>query len=465
MAGAREVYDLIVKGRQISSEEASRLEEELGSNSNNVDARISLLGYYGSNRFQSPKLRAARIPHIAWFVDNEPDHEVLSSWGEVIRDMDGRSAYADIKSRWLRQTEKDVANTGVLENAASFFTLDDRHLAEKLLIRARDMEPNECRWPSRLASLYRLWGSYYETRALAECIRAIELSPDSQKLFYEFTSLPELAFAAGRIAEAEDGAWRLLKMAKEFRGDWNYGNALNAAHTTLGRIALRNGDLEKAKFHLFESAKDVASPQTKSFGPDRQLAAELLDVGETEAVLKYWDLCETFWRSGREDLKLWRKKLAAGESPLTYLLERRHRFFDLITKPRALYNDKRHDEAKKAAEDLLKLSDEHADDVRHYGYAVHVANIVLGQLALQAGDVPLAKEYLRKAGAAPLSQRLSERGPDLSLAADLASAGEKAVVLKFLKQVKRYQKGEGKVDYDAWILQAEKGELSPDLLW
>jgi hypothetical protein len=103
--------------------------------------------------------------------------------------------------------------------------------------------------------------------------------------------------------------------------------------------------------------------------------------------------------------------------------------------------------------------------VRHYGYAVHVANIVLGQLALQAGDVPLAKEYLQKAGAAPRSERLSERGPDLSLAADLASAGEKAVVLKFLKQVKRYQKGEGKLDYDAWILQAEKGELSPDLLW
>ena len=83
----------------------------------------------------------------------------------------------------------------------------------------------------------------------------------------------------------------------------------------LGRIAVKEGDIEGAKVQLLESAMHKGSPQLNSFGPNMTLAKDLLEKGETEIVLKYFGLCGEFWEMGTEDLKAWSAVVKKGGIP------------------------------------------------------------------------------------------------------------------------------------------------------
>ena len=56
-----------------------------------------------------------------------------------------------------------------------------------------------------------------------------------------------------------------------------------------------------------------------SFGPTMVLAKELLEEGEKDVVLQYFDLCEKFWIAGPANpgnkLKEWREVVKAGGVP------------------------------------------------------------------------------------------------------------------------------------------------------
>ena len=45
------------------------------------------------------------------------------------------------------------------------------------------------------------------------------------------------------------------------------------------------------------------------------LATDLLQQGETEAVLAYFELCRVFWKMGRDRLDAWTKEVRAGKVP------------------------------------------------------------------------------------------------------------------------------------------------------
>ena len=59
-----------------------------------------------------------------------------------------------------------------------------------------------------------------------------------------------------------------------------------------------------------------------------------------------------------------------------------------------------------------------------YGDATHVGNIVLGQIALQDGDLRSAKEHLFAAARIPGSPTLNSFGPDMKLAEELIEKRE-----------------------------------------
>jgi len=116
-------------------------------------------------------------------------------------------------------------------------------------------------------------------------------------------------------AKTREDANTVLSVAEKYRSDWNYGNAVHKAHLALGRLALRNGDIEQAKHFLIEAGKTPGSPQLNSFGPNMLLAKELLEKGETAAVLEYLDLCGKFWRSDFGSLSTWKKLIVEGKQP------------------------------------------------------------------------------------------------------------------------------------------------------
>lgn len=106
-----------------------------------------------------------------------------------------------------------------------------------------------------------------------------------------------------------------LRTAEEYKNNWNYGNAIHKGHLTLGRVALRKGNIDEAKNQLLLAGSTPGSPQLDTFGPNMTLAKELLEAGEKETVLKYIELCEEFWDLHMEKLMLWEEKISNGEVP------------------------------------------------------------------------------------------------------------------------------------------------------
>ena len=71
------------------------------------------------------------------------------------------------------------------------------------------------------------------------------------------------------------------------------------------KLALQAGDVEEAKRRLLAAGKTSGSPALRSFGPNMALAEKLLEKGERDVVLEYFELCKKFWagesyRMGRD---------------------------------------------------------------------------------------------------------------------------------------------------------------------
>jgi hypothetical protein len=83
----------------------------------------------------------------------------------------------------------------------------------------------------------------------------------------------------------------------------------------LGQCALRQGDIAQAKEYLLASGRTSGSPNLGSFGPNMSLAKGLLERGERDVVLEYFDLCKEFWASHLDILQDWSEQVKQGEIP------------------------------------------------------------------------------------------------------------------------------------------------------
>jgi len=140
--------------------------------------------------------------------------------------------------------------------------------------------------------------------------------------FLGLRSAAERAYWRKDLDDAETLAKELLSLADRYESDWYHGNAVHHGHNLLGRIELKRNRLGPAIEHLHEAGKTNGSPQLNSFGPNMVLAKELLELGEKEAVLKYFDLCREFWGAsaiqaigGGHPLDSWREVVEEGEIP------------------------------------------------------------------------------------------------------------------------------------------------------
>lgn len=141
-----------------------------------------------------------------------------------------------------------------------------------------------------------------------------DANPDAER-FYALNKAAKQSFVLGHVEEARRYATDLLAQLPEYQGDWNYGNAVHDGNVILGRIALREGHLAEAKRYLLAAGKSPGSPQMDSFGPNVSLANDLLEAGERDVVLEYFELCRKFWQMESGRLKKWSGEVKAGQIP------------------------------------------------------------------------------------------------------------------------------------------------------
>ena len=312
--------DLFLKGGSLSDAAASRLEADLKSNSKDLKARSLLLAFYNQRRYTEPVGHSKFHRHLLWLIMNRPDAPIL---GTVFY-LDPRThpvGYRTAKRAWLEQTRRRSKDPAVLDNAASFFNIDGPSTAERLLKQGEALEPRNPRWSDRLGHLYALGLSDLvgaarvkaASQSLAAYERALKLSSDRFSRRGALIDAARVAVDAGALDKARSYAEEGLKTADDGFPSGLDGNTLHYGHTVLGRVALRQGDLAQASKHLLEAGRTPGSPNLGSFGPNMMLAKELLEKGERESVLEYFQLCKRFWKSA--SLDKWAAQVTAGKTP------------------------------------------------------------------------------------------------------------------------------------------------------
>lgn len=126
--------------------------------------------------------------------------------------------------------------------------------------------------------------------------------------------LARTALAAGDLKKAERYANEALVESKNGVFWWT-GDAIHQGNIVLGRLALRNGDVGEAKRYLLLAGKTPGSTSLAAQGPTMALARDLLDRGESAAVLQYLEECGSFWSGNRGKLAEWMALIRAGLKP------------------------------------------------------------------------------------------------------------------------------------------------------
>src|SRR5215204_2892258 len=124
------------------------------------------------------------------------------------------------------------------------------------------------------------------------------------------------------------------------------------------------------------------------------------------------------------------------------------RWYGLGNAASAALEDGKTDEAQRDAEELLEGASGRKGNW-NYGNAIHHGNIILGRIALGAGDVQKAKEHLIAAGKTPGSPQLGSFGPDLQFAQQLLDKGEGKTTAEYLRLVSKFCTPM-KPRFDAW---------------
>ena len=136
-----------------------------------------------------------------------------------------------------------------------------------------------------------------------------------EERFYALNDAAKESFVIGKVEDAQKYAQELMTLLPQFQGNWNYGNAVQDANLVLGRIAVREGRIDDAKRYLLEAGKSPGSPQMDTFGPNMSLAKDLLEKGEREVVVEYFELCRKFWEMHNGRLDMWSQQAKDGKIP------------------------------------------------------------------------------------------------------------------------------------------------------
>ncbi len=313
---AQDYLSLAVGNSNLSPDEVAALEQKVELDANDIASRVKLLGYYFLARSHSDAANSARRKHILWLIEHASTLDISGSPYAGVDHIADPEGYAQAKAAWLKQIEANPDDVRVLDNAAKFFTLSDRDRAIESLEKAHTLDQKNPEWLERLGHIHFLGmhsnSSAERMRAAKTALEYFEsaLGLSAPKDDHLLVYVAKSALAADESTKARGYAKQMLN-----KGDsgWNAGINIHHGNIVLGRLALREGNIEEAKKHLLAAGKTPGAPTLNSFGPNMSLALELLEAGERDVVLEYFELCSKFW--DREELDVWTKEVKEGRIP------------------------------------------------------------------------------------------------------------------------------------------------------
>jgi len=315
VASDYELEEVFREGTRLDVAEAKRLEEQLRDDDGDAFARLRLLGHYLSHLGDDdPDSAAHRAVHVCWLIERCAREPIARFTAVALNCLDGPAAWEALE-RWREQVARFPVDVNVLLNGAYFAFQVDRDLHREWRERARPLADSE-RCLGLIDDLevedLQFGGDSDELR-LARLEAIVARSPARRS--DTMVTMTKLSFALRDAKRAAAYAKELLDTIA-LGESWDAGNAHFYGHTTLGRLALYEDNLQGAKEHLILSGRlPRSSPQLSAFGPSMELAEELLERGEREIVLEFFGLCEAWWEMGKKKLETWTADVRQGRMP------------------------------------------------------------------------------------------------------------------------------------------------------
>ena len=311
-----EVETLLTPQVKLSEVDVHNLERLAGSDGWGDRVHKKLLIYFGEKSQNDPEARSKFFEQVYSQIRLHPDFKdsEIDYHAVIYRSMN-EEAFEAGKKLWLEQAKIKDTVSQVQANAAWYFQANgENELAEKFLIATAKLEPKS---QLRAENLGLFYNSLSRQKTGAECANYLKKSllwlEKGQSMginSYNLSAMAFIAFEAKSFVKAQKFAQQTLDSGFEQTDpvSLHYGNIL------LGRLALRSKDMSQAKKHLLESVK---FPKGFKFQgePNMSLAKELLEKGERNAPLQYFQLCSRFWISGKNQLKEWTGLVKQGKIP------------------------------------------------------------------------------------------------------------------------------------------------------
>lgn len=215
----------------MSPEEVASAEAQVRANPEDVNLRLRLLAQYRDTApmppYDDPVKRSARLQHIAYLVEHNPD--VIDPASPLLYVPRSGRPYANdgdhetMRALLVRLAETNPANAKLVVNAVWFLFVEDKQQAEDLLKRAVERNTGDQRLAANLGFLYgmQILGldgfavdfapdtSPARADAKQRAITELESSSNPAVLAGAATAIPNLAIRASRGTQVDPELFQL----------------------------------------------------------------------------------------------------------------------------------------------------------------------------------------------------------------------------------------------------------------
>jgi len=375
---------------------------------------------------------AARRELILWLIAHQPEHELAGSLNARIfatpqNWLPDPAGYAQAKALWMKQVTAPGASAAVLSNAAYFFEVHDKPLAEQALLRAIEIDPDG-------KTLPRLTGSLARSRFISRL-----------GALYAQSLVGSNVFTLGNVIQGTSESEARSAYAAEVRRKLERSTDA-ALLTAVARYLTVNSSQAKSGIDHVALGRQYLEQAIKS-NPQATTAREMLaaDAGDLRELAVRRPLL------GLTPEAQYAKVAAMPETDRLSLIPWLASESYMHGEARDYYD---HDQpgarawwdlARRYAQEGLRLAARLTSQADR-GAAIYHGNLTLGILALRDGDGRAAVDFMLAASHAPAWDVSKERtsGLEPRLTNYLLKYGERASVVEFLERAAplRGQNGE-----------------------
>lgn len=420
--------------RDLTLPQVAELEAKVASNPDDLDVTRQLLTFYtqsGQKLMGWNRMVAARRAHLLRIIERHPESEM--TWWPLKQSLDPEG-WDKARALWLKHLAAPTVSDRMFSNAATFFAISEKPMAEQILLRAQTGAPNGPQ-PRVVDNAYSPAWSYQLGRLYARAI----IGSDDEMLGYVVRSIslaesqtPFAKSARARLEQATDvsmlhGAGELLTRVANGRRDGKAGD--QSVDLGFDYTALGDSYLDRA------IALDPNSQVLRLVHASRRHNKEYRDQ---QALLEQ-RFGKTFMSVTADEVKTLPDSDQMALLPQIPLVTHTWAGTAPSARNSAAQLEQELARVKALAEAQLAVADRIKADPRAKP-ASYAAHLNLGLLALRAGDRRGAVNHLGAAAESIAGGDLNETvfpGVEYRLTNDLLNSGERESVATFFEQVSK----------------------------